>query len=338
MDCRKTLGLGVCLLIGAVGCTRHDTTLPVIPPAQASKAKAPASTPVDAVPPGAVVKQLELPKHPPQAATCVAAGDFLTLEAASADLAENMRQAKREQARKAYEQAIALDPHCLQAYLSLAQLYITIKDHSDAEATYRKAAQLFPNEARVFFEMGRCYGAEKQWDLSVHALARAVELDPKNRPYVDALGWTQARAGRYDDSLATFRRVYDEAEAQFRLAEMLEHLGEAEPCRQHLRAALNKDPQMDKAKALLAKLDAAPPADGVKPAAFVTADKPSAPAVVAAVGMDRDPAAPPPSARGVMLPPPPHIPIRYEAAQTPDAPPPPPPLPMLPGPEMNLSR
>ena len=101
---------------------------------------------MDAVPPGAVVKQLELPKHPPQAATCVAAGDFLTLEAASADLAENLRQAKREQARKAYEQAIALDPHCLQAYLSLAQLYVTMKDHADAEATYHKAAQLFPTE------------------------------------------------------------------------------------------------------------------------------------------------------------------------------------------------
>ncbi len=288
---------------------------------------------MDAVPPGAVVKQLELPKHPPQAATCVAAGDFLTLEAASADLAENLRQAKREQARKAYEQAIALDPHCLQAYLSLAQLYVAVKDHADAEATYHKAAQLFPTEARVFFEMGRCYGAEKQWEPSVHALARAVELDPKNRPYVDALGWMQARAGRYDDSLATFRRVYDEAEAQFRLAQMLEHLGETDQCRQHLRAALNKDPQMDKAKALLADLDAPPPADGVKPAAFVTANKPSAPVVVEAVATERNSAAPPPNARGVMLPPPPRIPIRYEETAPPDAPPP-----ALPGPELNLNK
>ena len=37
---------------------------------------------------------------------------------------------------------------------------------------------------------------------------------------------------------------------------MLEHLGETDLCRQHLRAALDKDPQMDKAKVLLAKLDA----------------------------------------------------------------------------------
>ena len=97
MDCRKTLGLGVCLLIGAVGCTRHDTTLPVIPPAQASKAPAappaastaPTVVSADAVPPGAVVKPLDLPKHPPQAATCVAFGDWQAKEADAPELPES---------------------------------------------------------------------------------------------------------------------------------------------------------------------------------------------------------------------------------------------------------
>ena len=54
-----------------------------------------------------------------------------------------------------------------------------MKDHADAEATYRKATQLFPNEARVFFEMGRLPRRREAMGPAVQNLARAVELDPK---------------------------------------------------------------------------------------------------------------------------------------------------------------
>ena len=60
-----------------------------------------------------------------------------------------------------------------------------------------------------------CHGGEKEWDPAIRNLTRAAELDPENRKIVDALGWMQARAGRYDDSLATFMKVHDEPEAHF---------------------------------------------------------------------------------------------------------------------------
>ena len=336
MDCRRTLGWVGCLLIGMVGCTRHETTLPVVPPAQASKPQT--AVPVETVPPGAVVKELEVPKHPPSPATCVAGGDWAAGEAAAPNVPEAVRQAKREQARKAYEQAISLDPHYLPAYLSLAKFDVAMKDHADAEATFRKAAQMCPNEPRVFFEMGRCYVGEEHWEPAIQAFSRAMELEPKNLSYVDTLGWVQARAGHFDDSLNTFRRVYDEAEAQYKLARMLDYLGETEQCRQHLQAALRAAPagKMDKAKALLATLDAAPSADAVTPAAFVTSAKPSAPAKDGSIAprLTGDSLRKsPPSSRGVVLPPPPRIPIRYE-----EAPPLPPVTPMalpaVPGPDL----
>ena len=210
---------------------------------------------------------------------------------------------------------------------------MALKDHADAEATYRKAAQLFPKEPTVFFDMGRCYVGEEQWDRAIQAFSRAVELDPKNRQYVDTLGWTQARAGRYDDGLGTFRKLYDESEAQYRLAQMLEYLGKTDQCRQHLQTALTSDPKMDKAKALLARLDAPPAADGVKAAAFVTADKPTTPAPRTTA-----PSAATHPAGGVVLPPPPRIPIRYQEAGPQDAPQAPALLPMLPGPQVELGK
>jgi tetratricopeptide (TPR) repeat protein len=309
-----------------VGCTPRDGALPFLQPSQASKPAA--AVPIAALPPGAEVKKApDAPKHAPQAATDVALGDFEAKEAEAPDLTDSARQGRQELARKAYEQAIASDPHCMQAYLSLAQLYVAMKDHAHAEATYDRACQMFPNEGRVFFEMGRCYGGEKQWDDAVKALAHAVELDPENRPYVDTLGWMQARAGHFEESLATFRKVYDEPEAQYHLALMLEHLNQTDLCRQHLQAALEKnhDPQVERVcQAMMMRL-AAQPDDAVQRASFIEANKPEAP-VPAAAAMDPGPPAPvvtEPAAKGIVLPAPPRIPIRYEDA---------PPLPMVPTP------
>ena len=331
MDCRRTLGLGLGLLIGAAGCTSPGAGslgpkpgAPVLPQMQA---KAPAAAPdeehVTSLPPGAVVKKVDLPKREPSPETLVAGGDWYAQEAAG-DPSATGKQSKQEQARKAYEQALKADPHYMPAYLRLANLYASMNDHAHAEATYRQAAQAFPKEARVFFEMGKCYGAQKKWDESIPALTRAAELEPENRQYVKTLGWTQARAGRFDDSLATFRKVYDEPEAHYQLALMLEHLGQKDLCRQHLEAALKDPRSMDKAKALLAKLDGPPPADEVQTASYVTSAKP--PESAAPAPADEGAAA----AKGLLLPPPPHIPIRYEDPAAPPA------LPPLPG--QNLSN
>ena len=151
------------------------------------------------------------------------------------------------------------------AYESLASLYGDLKDHAHAVATYRVAAKMFPKEGRIFYEWGKCHGADKEWEPAIQELTRAVQLDPENRQYVDTLGWMQARVGRYDESLATFRKVHDLGEAHYRLALMLEHLNQIELCKQHLKAALASDPRQDRARALLAQLTQplAAPAAGV---------------------------------------------------------------------------
>jgi lipopolysaccharide biosynthesis regulator YciM len=312
MDCRKTLGLGLCLLMGAAGCSHNVAMGPSVPPAQANNTPAPAT--VQMLPPGATVrKAAEQPALTPHASTCVALGDWAASEANAPDISDTKRQEKREQARQAYRRALTIDPHNLPAYESLAKLYGDLKDHTHAVATYRQAAQMFPNEPRVFYELGRCYGGYKEWEPAIQSLARAVELDPENRKYVDTLGWMQARVGRYDDSLATFRKVHDIAEAHYRLALMLEHLQQPELCKQQLQAALEQDSHQERAKALLAKLNEAP-ANPIQRAEFTEAAKPqltdAAPAPAA-----EEPAAPPPAetpapkparrGRVIILPPPP---------------------------------
>ncbi len=236
-----------------------------------------------------VRKESDRPRKTPHASTCVAGGDFFAQQALTPDIGETAKTANQEKARKAYQQALSIDPHCLAAYESLAALYVAMKDHSHAVATYQKAAQIFPNEPRVFYELGMCHGGEKEWDLADLNLAHAAELDPENRKVVDALGWMQARAGRYDDSLATFMKVHDEPEAHYKLACMLEHLKEIDLCKQQLQAALEKDPRMEKAHALLAQLNGGPAAP-VQPTSFTEPAGPDA-APPAAAARDNAPPA-----------------------------------------------
>ena len=116
----------------------------------------------------------------------------------------------------------------------------------------------------------------------------------------------QARAGRYDDSLATFLKVHDEAGGALPPGVMLEHLKEIELCRQQLQAALDKDPRMEKAQALLAQLERRA---GRRGAADLLRSRP------ARTPRRRRAAAPDnstPAAKAVLLPPPPRFPIRYE--------------------------
>jgi tetratricopeptide (TPR) repeat protein len=216
---------------------------------------------------------------------------------------------------------LSIDPRYLPAYESLAKLYGDLKDHSHAVATYRQATQMFPNEARVYYELGNCYGSYKEWDPAIHSLARAVDLDPENRQFVDTLGWMQARVGHYDESLATFRKVHDVAEAHYRLALMLEHLNQPELCKQHLRIALAKDPQQERAKAMLVQLNEAP-ANPIQRTSYTESAKAEltgvSPAAEEPPAQTAPPKAAPPRGRAVILPPPPRISIPNGDGATPN--------------------
>src|SRR5947209_2951308 len=93
----------------------------------------------------AIEQEKSGPKRPPRPDTCVAAGDFYAHEAATRDNGSAVQEQMRESARKAYQQALQIEPRYLPAYHSLAQLYTAMDDHEHAIATYQKASSYHPN-------------------------------------------------------------------------------------------------------------------------------------------------------------------------------------------------
>jgi tetratricopeptide (TPR) repeat protein len=246
MDCRKGLCVALYFVCGLAGCNLTKPT--------------PVTSVSQPLVPGQIVdvklrKESEQPKRTPPASLCYTWGDFAASEATNPDLKPGEAAEKRDAARKAYQQAISIDPKCLPAYQGLARMYVGMKDYRRATATYLEAQRQFPKEASLFYELGMCYAQQKDWEKSIKNHGKAADMEPEKRLYNNMLGYTLARAGRYDDSLRVFERLESEQEAHYRLAWVLKHLNETELAKQQLLMALQKDPDMKDARNLLAELD-----------------------------------------------------------------------------------
>jgi tetratricopeptide (TPR) repeat protein len=304
------------MLSGAVGCHQVAT----MPPTSATPSYAVTSAvtpPPTTLPPDVEVKkEVDLPKQTPRPGTCVAFGDFQSREALAPGKTSAQKVQLQDQARKAYQQAINIDSNYLPAYRGLARLYEQMNDLSHAVATYQKALKAAPKEASLWYELGMCQGRQKDWDQALEALTKAVDLDPENRQYVNTLGFTLGRMGRYQDSLNCFLRVNSEAQAHYKLAQMLQHVQQPQLCKYHLQVAVQKDPSLEAAQKMLAQVEgraapvqavnyvetAKPPVreDGMAQGEGPAPGMPPAPAEARPVFSGKPPAIlpPPPSASG----------------------------------------
>src|SRR5581483_2356438 len=121
---------------------------------------------------------------------------------------------------------------------------------------------------------------QKSWDPAIQSLTKAVEYDPENREYINMLGHTLSRTGRYQESLAVFSRSYGEAKAYYNVARMLQHLGQAELSKQYVQAALQKDPTLEPAQGLLAQLEGRAPSN-IQRVGYSEPEKSATPGAVA---------------------------------------------------------
>jgi tetratricopeptide (TPR) repeat protein len=252
MDCRTWRFAALGLLLGSWGCS-NSPSLPV------ANKDGPINGPMSMVqlPPDAK-KEPEGPPRQPKPATCVALAD-LRMQTALTRTSPAERTRIYDEARRAYQQALKLDPNYLPAYKGLAGLYESIEDHNRAVETLRQAAQTNPRDGEVWYLMGMCHARRKEWQPALEALQKAVELDPENRRYLNDFGLCLARAGRYQDALSVLKRAGGEAQAHYSMARMLEHLGMIEPSLEHLRLAMQLKPEFEPGRQMLERLESSSP-------------------------------------------------------------------------------
>src|SRR5262249_22600979 len=163
-------------------------------------------------------------KFTPKAPTYVVLGAFSERCASdNTKYSQVERDRLEDQARRAYQQALEIEPTNLAALTALARLYVKRGDHERAVATYQKAVHAYPKETQLWCELAMCHARKSEWDDALQSLRKAVELDPENRACNRSLGFCLARAGRIEESFAVFASVDGAASAHYNVARMLHH-------------------------------------------------------------------------------------------------------------------
>ena len=85
----------------------------------------------------------------------------------------------RNRAIVCYEQAIRLQPHYLEAYLNLAEVYKQIGKGQNAASCYKAAIRHNPQNADLYYRLGDLLASQAAWDEAVAAYRAVLELQPK---------------------------------------------------------------------------------------------------------------------------------------------------------------
>lgn len=88
--------------------------------------------------------------------------------------------------------------------------YERIKDWPKAEADFKKALELYPDQPHVLNYLGYSWIDQGiHLDTAMEMIRRAVQLRPDDGYIVDSLGWAHYRLGRYDDAVAELERAIE---------------------------------------------------------------------------------------------------------------------------------
>ncbi|MGH1331850.1 MAG: tetratricopeptide repeat protein [Paracoccaceae bacterium] len=137
------------------------------------------------------------------------------LPAVHITLGDMMRaQEKYAEAIKSYSNALALykgeDPGQWIVYFARGIAYEREDDWDNAEADFRKALALQPDQPQVLNYLGYSYLEMKtNYDEALDMIERAVVARPNDAFITDSLGWGYYRVGRYDEAVIQMERAVE---------------------------------------------------------------------------------------------------------------------------------
>lgn len=153
-------------------------------------------------------------------------GDILMVQVA---LADGMRREERyEDSYKAYDAAIQMVPDPAPGdwvlFYSRGVVSDQLRRYDDAEADFRAAMALSPNEPELLNYLGYSLVDQgKKLDEALGLIKRAVIMRPDNGAILDSLAWAYYRLGRYKEALP----VMEQASLRMAVdATVTDHLGD----------------------------------------------------------------------------------------------------------------
>jgi adenylate cyclase len=145
------------------------------------------------------------------------------------------------------QQAVALDDSLPGAHVVLSQIYLFKKQYEQAITEAERAITLAPNSAQGYVTLGGILNLTGQAEKAIGVLEQALRLDPRYPvPYQTTLGWAYLMTQRYDEAIATQKRVLSHnrnmLDAHLILAISYSELGREEEARAEAAEILRLSP------------------------------------------------------------------------------------------------
>lgn len=185
------------------------------------------------------------------------------------------REGNLTAAAEQYFRSIQADEKFVAGYNRLGIVYDKMDQYEKSVAAFRRAIELSPSAAFLHNNLAYAHMHRGDYDKAEPALRESLRLNPGYKRAQVNLGVTLARQGRYEESATAFGQALPAESAQLNVGLLAVADGRYEQARQSFERALQINPASAAAKEQLARLNA------------LTADPTSGPAVKLAAAAER---------------------------------------------------
>ncbi len=126
-----------------------------------------------------------------------------------------------EEARRAYENAIAIGPYFIPAYVNLADLHRQAGREAAAESTLRQALSIAPENAATYHALGLSLVRQRLVDDGISALAKAAQLSPESPRYSYAYSIALHSTGKPEQAVTVLQEAYERHPADINILSAL---------------------------------------------------------------------------------------------------------------------
>lgn len=160
-----------------------------------------------------------------------------------------------EKARQKYTTLLKDDPNSLNAMLGLANVDLKADRIGDAEKMYKTVLARFPNDSTALAAVAGFYNDTERPQEVLRLLPEAVRRDPENRGLRNQMGLALVRTGNPEAAVPHFTKVEGQASAYATIGSLLAKT-DPQAAETYIRRAIDRNPDLDKAKQALASLTA----------------------------------------------------------------------------------
>ena len=119
-----------------------------------------------------------------------------------------LQSSKYEEAKKAFTEAIALNPNYVEAYDSLGKVLMLQLKYDEATQEFAKAIKLSPDDYTAYFNQGVAFYHLGKLNEAIHDFTEVIRLYPKNHAAYNIRGIAYFEQGKLEKLSVTTQRPF----------------------------------------------------------------------------------------------------------------------------------